>query len=216
MKDLSLSRAVRVAIALLASATLLAIALGDGGCTTDTVGSAPAPCPLPAAVQNDDYCAALATYDSRCGHCDDCTGKNLPNCARRGAAISVAQRAAVIACKNAMPCADEALHVGCVAEEMRKAVPTAAQVQAKDAYCAACGATHADVCSDFFRIGEGLGKNGAGYTLLLSGDTTATRAVSLCSSKCDAFEYGVCVALILCTESGGDYCVDSGFCAAQP
>jgi hypothetical protein len=207
-------RALRIALALAAAAALVAVALGDGGCSSGDGGSPPPPCPLPSGA-DDDFCAALATYDGRCGHCDDCTGKNLRNCTKRGASMSAAHRAAFIACKESMPCADGASHVGCVAEQMAKAVPTPVQVRAKDAYCAACNATNPADCAGFFSVGSSPGKNGAGYTLLLASDRTAERAVTLCSSKCNPFDYGVCVALIGCTEAGGDFCVDSGFCAPQ-
>jgi hypothetical protein len=43
----------------------------------------------------------------------------------------------------------------------------------------------------------------------------AERAVMLCSSKCTAFDYAICVALIECSEAGGDYCADGGFCAVK-
>src|SRR6185295_14828150 len=83
---------------LLSSGALLLLALGGpGGCSSSVTGSAPPPCPLPGGA-GDDFCSALATYDGRCGHCQDCTGKNLENCSKRGAAISTAHRAAFIAC----------------------------------------------------------------------------------------------------------------------
>lgn len=112
-----------------------------------------------------------------------------------------------------MDCSDLASHLGCVPEQMAKATPTAAQVHAKDAYCAACGTTRADACASFFAVNVSPGKHGAGYGVLLASDQTATRAVTLCSTKCDPLDYAVCVALISCGEAGGDFCADGGFCA---
>lgn len=164
----------------------------------------------------DDFCSAVAAVDGRCGHCNDCRGKNLEKCTKRGESISAAHRAAYIVCKDRITCDENmASLLGCVQEEMAKAVPTLTQTQAKDAYCAACGTTNAADCASFFSVDPKAGKNGAGYSLLLAGDKTATRAISLCSSKCNPLDYGVCVALISCGEAGGDYCQDSGFCAPQ-
>jgi hypothetical protein len=115
-----------------------------------------------------------------------------------------------------MPCGEYAWHLGCVPEQMQRAVPTAAQTQAKDAYCTACSATNAAACAGFFDVNApSTGKHGAGYGLLLSSDATATRASTLCASKCDPFDYGLCVGFIRCAEAGGDFCEDGGFCAAQ-
>jgi hypothetical protein len=113
-----------------------------------------------------------------------------------------------------MECSDHPEQTRCIVDKMQGTVPTAAQTQAKDAYCQECGAANATDCTNFFSINPS-GNNGAGYSLLLSSDQTATRAVTVCSSKCAPFDYGLCVAFILCAESGGDFCVDSGFCAPQ-
>ena len=203
----------------LAVTGIVSIGVAIGCSSSDPEGGTTAKaCTLPAsAPAQDDFCQALAAYDGRCGHCEDCTGKNLQHCAKRGAAISAAHRAACIACPGKMPC-DPAFAslLGCVPEQLAKATPTAAQRQAKDAYCTACNATDTPACLDFFAANQADGKNGTGYSLLLASDATATKAITTCSSKCDPTEYGVCVALLLCTDEGGDFCVDGGFCAAQP
>jgi hypothetical protein len=198
-------------------AASILVAVASGACKSTVEGTAPPPCSLPTATEaQDDFCEALAAYDGRCGHCADCTGKNLQNCSKRGATISAAHRAALIACKDVLPCNDDPDLSQCVLDQMRQAAPTAVQAQAKDAYCGVCGATHPAECSGFFTINGPLQASGPGYSLLLSGDATATRAITTCASKCEPLDYGVCVALLLCADSGGDYCVDSGFCAVQP
>lgn len=185
--------------------------------SSDSTSSTARACTLPAGAPEDDFCLALAARDGRCGQCDDCTGKNLRSCARRGAAISAAHRAALIACKDTSPC-DPAFTslLGCVPEQMAKATPTSAQQAAKDAYCTACKATNQADCDTFFGANLANGKNGAGYQVLLAGDSVVTKAVTTCSSKCEPNAYGICVALLLCSEDGGDFCVDGGFCAPQP
>src|SRR5690606_16233290 len=94
----SLARMVRVLVTVAASTALVGLALADGGCGNDTEASPPS-CALPA-DGDDDLCSALATYYGRCGQCEDCRGKNLQNCKKRGAALSGAHRAALIACKD--------------------------------------------------------------------------------------------------------------------
>jgi hypothetical protein len=41
----------------------------------------------------------------------------------------------------------------------------------------------------------------------------AMLAVANCSSTCDPLKYRICVALLFCGASGGDFCVDGGLCA---
>ena len=207
-------RCPRAVVAITVVAAPLLFVLLGAACTSTVEGTAPPPCSL-ATGQQDDFCQALAAYDGRCGHCSDCTGKNLQNCSRRGATISAAHRAALIACKDSTPCGGDPDLSECVLDQMRHATPTAAQAQARDAYCAACRATHAPECDGFFAINGPLQPSGPGYSLLLSGDAVAAKAVATCSSKCEPLDYGVCVALLLCADSGGDHCVDSGFCAAH-
>lgn len=194
---------------LVGAGSAIAILLAEGACSSDDAAKTAPACMLPAGTQ-DDFCDALSRYDGRCGHCDDCTGRNREKCVKRGGAISAAYRAAFISCKDSMPCVANAAFVGCVADAMAKATPTAAQAQAKDAYCAACSATHAADCVAFFAAG-----GRPGYNVLLAGDATVTRAATLCASKCDPFEYGVCIAIAGCADTGGDFCADGGFCAAQ-
>lgn len=195
---------------------LVAIGCSSSDETTSSMAKA---CTLPASVPStDDFCAALASHNGRCGHCSDCTGQNMQSCAKRGAAMSAAHRAALIKCKDESPC-DPAFTslLGCVQTELGKATPTPAQQQAKDAYCTACRATNQADCDSFFATNLPNNQNGAGYSILLGGDSTATKAVTTCASKCDPNAYGICVALILCGEDGGDYCADGGpFCKTQP
>jgi len=203
---------MRHVTAVLISGCVLGLALGDGGCSTEPV---PPPCELAAELRTDEFCSALATYYGRCGHCHDCKGKNLDACIQRGSAISEPYRVSFIACQDTMDCSDNPSHTACITRRMENAVPTTAQAQAKDAYCAACSATHAAGCESFFSVNASSGQLGTGYGVLIGGDQVAARAVTLCSSKCDPFDYGICVALISCQEAGGDFCVDSGFCAPQ-
>lgn len=190
------------------------LAAHESACSNDEQETGAA-CTLPTGVPaSDDFCVALATYDGRCGHCADCVGRNLEVCQQRGAAISAAHRAAFIACKDSAPCSELASYLGCIQDAMAKATPTAAQLRAKDAYCAECPG-QARACDTFFAVKMADGQNGAGYSLLLAGDATADKAVTTCASKCDPFEYGVCVSLISCGEEGGDSCQDSGLCARR-
>jgi hypothetical protein len=157
----------------------------------------------------------MADYLGRCGHCHDCTEQNLRNCTQRENAISAAYRAAFVSCKDAIPCTGlagtdpggEPSFSTCVEQQMRNATPTAAQAQAKTAYCSACSATNASDCASFFA------SNGPGYNVLLNNDQLAATAVANCSSSCDPLKYGICAALLFCAASGGDFCVDGGFCA---
>lgn len=194
---------------------LLLLALAHGGCTSSstTVTLACASTPVPPA--QDPFCTALADYDGRCGHCQDCTEQNLQNCTKLGATVSDAYRGAFVSCKDAAACDGDPRFSTCVEQQMANAVPTAAQAQAKDAYCAACNATNASDCAAFFTVDPAGGKNGAGYNVLLYGDQVATMAVTTCSTKCDPFQYGVCTALLSCGPSGGDHCADGGWCAAH-
>jgi hypothetical protein len=194
----------------LAAAFPFALAI-IGACSSDE--SSP-PCAL-VTGKGDPFCEALATYDGRCGHCSDCTGKNLERCTTKGAAISAAHRAALIACKDEMPCSNTPSQTRCVRREMKKIVPSPTQERAKSAYCNACGATNAEACADFFRIDETALSDGIGYSVLLAGDATVERAIGLCSAKCTPLDYAVCVALVSCGDEGGDSCVDSGFCAVR-
>jgi hypothetical protein len=190
----------------------LVVAYVAGGCSSSSTGETKA-CSI-TAPSADDFCTALASYDGRCGHCEDCVGKNLRNCEKRGASISATHRAAFVACKDEMPCIDDTAHASCILDRIRGATPTAAQVQAKDAYCAACGATSAG-CQGFFDVGADIGKTGPGYNILLGSDLVAQRAIMLCASKCVPFDYAVCVGLIHCAEAGGDFCADGGFCGVK-
>jgi len=186
--------------------------LASDGCSSST-SSVPA-CTLTAPAQ-DDFCLAVAHYDERCGHCQDCTAKNLQNCTKTASAASDAYHAAFVACQDEAPCEVDPRFSNCVERQMINASPTTPQMQAKDAYCAACGATNRDDCTNFFSVNPVSGKNGAGYNILLYADSVATSAVTTCMTSCDPFKYGVCVALLSCGPSGGDFCADSGFCAAH-
>jgi hypothetical protein len=157
----------------------------------------------------------MAGYLGRCGHCQDCTELNLRNCDKQGSALSAAYRAAFIACKDDIPCTgltgvdpggDPAMSA-CIEQKMKSAVPTAAQAQARTAYCSACGATNAADCASFFG-----GHGSAGYNVLLHDDDLAMMAQATCTASCDPFRYAVCVALLFCGPSGGDYCSDGGLC----
>src|SRR5262249_37658428 len=79
---------------LAALCAFLLLVSSEGACTSEVAGSAPPPCSLPSGVQGE-LCSALAAYDARCGHCQDCTGKNLESCNKREAAISAVHRAAL-------------------------------------------------------------------------------------------------------------------------
>jgi hypothetical protein len=201
----------RRAGASLGAAILVALLLSHGGCGTAKMG--PTPCTATPPAQ-DSYCTALADYDGRCGHCGDCTGRNLQNCTEAGAAISDPYRAAFVSCRNALPCGSDPRFSSCVLQEMVSVVPTAAQMQAKTAYCNACGATSAQ-CTGFFAIDPNAGTYGTGYNVLVVDDAIAMSTVTTCSSQCDALHYGICVALLSCGPSGGDFCADGGLCAAH-
>jgi hypothetical protein len=193
---------------LLAFFAVLLVVLA-GACSTEAT---PPPCAL-VTGKGDAFCEALATYDGRCGHCSDCTGKNLERCTTKGAAISAAHRAAIVACKEEMPCSDRPSLTRCVRREMKKIVPSPTQDRARNAYCAACGDSPA--CTDFFRIDETTPSDGIGYNVLLAADATVRRAIDLCSTKCTPLDYAVCVALVSCGDEGGDSCADGGFCAVR-
>jgi hypothetical protein len=57
-----------------------------------------------------------------------------------------------------------------------------------------------------------FGSNGPGYNVLLYSDQLATMAVANCS-MCDPLKYAICVGLLFCGPSGGDFCADGGLCA---
>jgi hypothetical protein len=200
-----------------ACAVALLALFQDGCSSSSTTGVQPcATTPTPPATDasQDDFCTALAGYYGRCGHCSDCTEQNLQNCAKKGNAISAAHRAAFLSCENDIPCTGLAgpdpggdpSFSPCIEQAMQRATPTAAQAQAKTAYCNACSATNAADCASFFA------SNGPGYNVLLYNDDVAAMAMTSCSS-CDPFKYGICVALLSCGPSGGDFCSDAGFCA---
>jgi hypothetical protein len=188
-----------------------------GGCSSGSSTSSVQPCATtPTPPAQDDFCTALASYYGRCGHCSDCTERNLQNCTKKGAAISAAYRAAFVSCKDDIPCTGlvgpdpggDPSFSPCVEGQMQKATPTSAQAQAKIAYCNACSATNASDCANFF------GSNGGpGYDVLQYSDDIATMAAANCSSNCDPLKYAVCVALLACGPSGGDFCTDGGLCA---
>ena len=98
---------------------------------------------------------------------------------------------------------------------MKLAAPTAAQGQAKTAYCNACNTSNAADCANFFGVSSVTGVSGPGYNVLLYSDAVAAMALTTCSSTCDPFKYAVCVALLSCGPSGGDFCADGGLCAAH-
>jgi hypothetical protein len=193
------------------SSFLLLLVAMPGGCSS---ASTTITCKLTPPAQ-DDYCTAMADYLGRCGHCHDCTEQNLQNCTQREMAISAAYHAAFVSCKDAIPCTGlpgpdpggDPSFSPCVEQQMQNATPTAAQAQAKTAYCSACSATNANDCTSFFS------SSGPGYNVLLYSDQLAMMAVANCSSKCDPLTYAICVALLFCGNSGGDFCVDGGFCA---
>jgi hypothetical protein len=202
---------------------LLAFVAMHAGCGSGSSSSVEACATTPTPPAQDDYCTGLASYYGRCGHCQDCTEKNLGLCTQRGSMISSAYRAAFLGCKDAIPCtgvpgADpggEPSFSPCVEEAMRTAIVTTAQTQAKTAYCTACGATNAADCASFFSVDSPAGKNGPGYNVLLYNDDLAMMAATTCSSHCDPVDYGICVALLFCSASGGDFCSNSGFCAVH-
>jgi hypothetical protein len=180
-----------------------------GGCSHHASG--PTPCTI-ASPTEDPFCNALAVYDGRCGHCSDCTAQNLQNCTKRASALSAAYLAAFIACQDAADCKADPGQTSCVEQQMVGVTPTAAQLQAKDAYCSACGATQANDCAAFFAVDPGSGNNGPGYNVLLYDDAVAAQALTTCAAYCDPFDYAVCVALLACGPSGGDFCDDGGLC----
>jgi hypothetical protein len=198
------------------AAALLALLLDGCSSSTTTGGQACANTPTPPAgdASRDDFCMALADYYGRCGHCSDCTEQNLQNCTKKGNAISAAYRTAFLMCHTNIPCtglvgADPGGNPAfspCIEQAMKMASPTAAQAQAKTAYCNACGATNAADCASFFE------SNGPGYNVLLSNDEVAAMAMTTCGSSCDPLKYGICVGFLPCGPSGGDYCADAGFC----
>jgi hypothetical protein len=190
---------------------LLASLLAHGGCHS-TITESPPLCTATPPTQ-DDYCSALTRYDERCDHCSDCTGQNLQNCTKAESAMSDAYRAAFVACSDQFPCTADPRFSTCVEQQMTGVAPTAAQAQTQTAYCSACSATNASDCNAFFSLDAGSGTYGIGYNVLLVSDALAASAVTTCSSKCDPLDYGICVALLLCAASGGDYCADGGFCA---
>jgi hypothetical protein len=210
-------RLTRRSIASVAGPVVL-FAMVQSACSSTTQDSSVQPCattPMPPA--QDDFCTALASYYGRCGHCSDCTERNLQNCTKKGAAVSAAYHAAFVTCKDAIPCTGlagpdpggEPSFSGCVETQMKKATPTAAQAQAKTDYCNACNATNASDCANFF------GGNGPGYNVLLYSDAIAAMASANCMSSCDPLKYGICVAFLSCGPSGGDFCADGGLCAAH-
>jgi hypothetical protein len=195
----------------IASAALVAFGLviAPGGCNSN----APTPCATtPTPPAQDAFCVGLANYDGRCGHCSDCTAQNLQNCAKLGTAVSDAYRAAFVQCIDAVSCDTDPTRDPCVLEAMKKAGPTAAQNQAKKAYCDLCKKTNASDCADFFNVDTTSGMNGIGYGVLVYGDAVASTVVTLCN-ECDPGKYAICIALASCNSSGGDFCVDSGICA---
>jgi hypothetical protein len=191
----------------------LCFALVQDACsgTTSTSGHT---CTLTPPTQ-DAFCKALAHYDEGCGHCQDCTAQNLQNCAKAESAASVAYQSAFIACQDGASCNGDPHYSKCVEQKMASAVPTAAQDQARVAYCTACSGTNTADCTNFFSVDPASGKNGAGYNILLYGDAIASQAAMMCSRTCDLFRYSICVALLACGPSGGDFCADGGFCAPQ-
>jgi hypothetical protein len=193
-------------------------AVAHTGCSSTATGSGSSPsssaCSTsPVAPAQDAFCTALSSYDGRCGHCEDCTAKNLQNCTKIGATASDAYRNAFVACKDAAPCEGDPHTSACVKEKMAIATPTPAQEKAKAAYCNACNGTNARDCASFFSVNGPSGTNALGYNILLYSDTVAMMAVTTCSSTCDPFKYAVCVALLSCGPSGGDFCADGGLCA---
>jgi hypothetical protein len=193
-----------------AAGALVAVLLAHGGCSSRISETTP-PCTATPPAQ-DPYCTALASYDGRCGHCTDCTGQNLQNCSKAGSAIGDAYRAAFVSCKDQHPCNADPRFSSCVEQQMVGVAPTAAQAQAKSAYCTTCSATNASDCNGFFDLDPASGTHGIGYDVLLVSDAVAASAITTCSPKCNPFDYGVCVALLMCSASGGDYCANSGFC----
>jgi hypothetical protein len=185
------------------------------GCSSSSPGSVTPCASAPTPPAQDDFCAATAGYYGRCGHCADCTELNLRNCDKKGSAISAAYRAAFIACKDDIPCtglvgADpggDPSFSPCVVDKMKGATPTAAQTQAKTAYCSACSATNAADCANFFA------EDGPGYNVLLYGDALAAMAQASCMASCDKLKYAICVAFLACGPTGGDFCSDGGLCA---
>lgn len=174
----------------------------------------PPPCDLPSgAPANHAFCEAVASFYGRCGQCKVCATENLRNCQQRGGAVSEAHRAAIIACPDDAPCSSRASIVGCIAERMASATPTPAQIQAKSAYCAACGAKYAAECDGYFDVNAETGEHGVGYNVLLASDDTVKRAKTACAAACEKSGYAACVGRILCTDSGGDSCGDNGACA---
>lgn len=198
------------------AAALLALLLVPGGCSSSSDREGPKPCAqTPEPPSDDAYCAALAAYDGRCGHCNDCAAQNLQHCVERGSALSEAHRAAYIACQSSASCRTDPMFDHCVEERMQSAVPTAAQLAAKAAYCDACGETRAADCANFFAIDPESGKNGAGYNVLLYNDEVVANAATFCARECDPFRYAVCIALAACGPAGGDFCDDGGLCVAH-
>jgi hypothetical protein len=197
---------------------LFVVLLIDAGCSSrsSTSDSPPGSCSVdPIPPSSDDFCEALAHYDGRCGHCDDCIAKNLQNCGKLGSAISSAYREAWVACKDTAACSDNPPTTTCIAQRMQGATPSAAQLSAKKAYCDACSATNASDCENYFGIDPASGKSGAGYNILLYSDDVVAMASSTCASTCDPFHHAVCIALRACGSSGGDYCDDGGLCAPR-
>jgi hypothetical protein len=177
-------------------------------------GAKPAACTAaPTPPAQDAFCLAVSVYDGRCGHCDDCTAKNLENCTKLGTTISAAYNAAYVACKDTAECSADPAYSACVEGKMKGATPSTAQLATKTDYCNRCNATNAADCTNFFESDPG--KTGAGYTVLLYNDDIATKALTTCNTECDPFKYAVCVALLSCGPSGGDFCADGGLCAAH-
>jgi hypothetical protein len=186
----------------------VAVVVAHGGCSSSATGAAPLCSPAPTPPSQDPFCTALASYDGRCGHCADCTAKNVQSCAKRSAVLSDAYRAAFVACKDSASCDGDPAFDACITDRMKAATPTAAQNDARTAYCTACTGSNASTCAFFDS------KGGPGYPILQYSDAIAASAMTTCKD-CDALRYAVCVALVACKPAGGDYCDDGGLCQPQ-
>ena len=141
--------------------------------------------------------------------------ENAASCATFGDQLSDAFKAGIVACANEIDCADfenqSALAQDpCVAAVVFDAGPTAAQVDAKNAYCGNCAdasVTGADYCARYFGAPDA---GSIGSIVLFSSDSVATTIAGACGS-CDILTYTICSGTKLCSGVPKDQC-GKGLC----
>jgi len=178
-------------------------------------------CILPPAATGaeGEFCRALASYYSRCKHCEDCVQTNVNACISFGTAVSKLYKNAFIACKDDIKCDGDLNTIAsdpCVLTHFSPSDLSAKQIEARDKYCSTCPSNKYE-CDNYFGKTDDAGADGGtagiGGYVIIAGDDTVQTIINDCTNPvgCNPGAYVLCTLAKFCGPFPHDAC-GSKFC----